>query len=278
MALGRRKLSKAALGGIASAIVSTARAETPATIALLHLAPQPGRLEHNKHLIEGAVRRAAAAGAKLIATPELAVSGYGFRDLVGTDWIARDQPDLLRWAGAVCRETSVALLLGMPEAADGKLFNSMVLFGPDGLRIGQHRKINALRVGSESWSTPGDRATVLAIDGIGRAGLFVCADMYSQRLVGETAAQGVDLMVSAAAWAPGLHGPDGEWERASRQSARPVLVCNRTGMDVLDFRQARSVAAVGGLQLHQHSAPDSAVVLVDWDPQAWTLANWRIAR
>ncbi|MFZ5783619.1 MAG: carbon-nitrogen hydrolase family protein [Pseudomonadota bacterium] len=277
MALGRRKLSNAALGGIASAIVRTARAETPATIALLHLSPQAGRVEHNKRLIEGAARRAAAAGARLIATPELAVSGYGFRDLVGTDWIARDQPELLRWAAALCRETAAALLLGMPEAADDKLFNSMVLFGADGLRIGHHRKINALRVGSESWSTAGDRATVLAIDGIGRAGLFVCADMYSERLVSETAAQGVDLIVSAAAWAPGLHGPDGEWERASRQTARPVLVCNRTGIDVLDFREARSVAAVDGLQRHHHSAPDAAIVLVDWEPGTRTLANWRIA-
>ena len=46
-----------------------------------------------------------------------------------------------------------------------------------------------LKVGSESWSTAGDRGTVVTVDGIGRVGLFVCADMYSKRLVDETAAQ-----------------------------------------------------------------------------------------
>jgi 5-aminopentanamidase len=249
----------------------------PATIALLHLAPQPGRLEHNKRLIEGGARKASAMGARLIMTPELALSGYGFRDAIGTDWIASDQAELLAWAETLCRETSAFLLLGTPEAADGKLFNSMVLFTPNGLRTAHHRKINALRVGAESWSTPGDRATAVEIDGIGRVGLFVCADMYSERLVRETAAQGIDLLVSAAAWAPGAHGPSGEWERASRETARPVLVCNRTGVDVLDFREARSVAAVGGIQVCGHSSSDSAVLLVDWDPRARMLANWRVA-
>ncbi len=88
-----------------------------------------------------------------------------------------------------------------------------------------------LKVGSESWSTAGDRSTVVSVDGIGRVGPFVCADMYSKRLVDETAAQSVDLLVSSAAWAPGQHGPNGEGERASLETGRPVLVCNRTGVD-----------------------------------------------
>lgn len=257
--------------------MSTAKADKPATLALLHLASRPGEVEHNKRMVEDAVRRASAMGAKAVVSPELAISGYGFRDLIGTDWIARDQAVLFAWAADLARQVSVFLVLGTPEA-DRNLFNSMIVFGPDGVRIGHHRKIMVLKVGSESWSTAGNRATVLTVDGIGRVGLFVCADMYSKRLVDETAGQDVDLLVSSAAWAPGEHGPNGEWERASLETGRPVLVCNRTGMDAMDFRESRSVAAVGGTVASSHSSEDSAIVLLDWTPQARQVSNWRVIR
>lgn len=255
--------------------MSTAKADTPVTLALLHLAPRPGDVEYNKRMVEDAVRRASARGARVVVSPELAISGYGFRDLIGTDWIARDQAVLFAWAADLARQASVLLVLGTPEADRG-LFNSMIVFGPDGARIGHHRKIMTLKVGSESWSTAGDRPTVLTLGGIGRVGLFVCADMYSRRLVGETAAQDVDLLVSSAAWAPGHHGPGGEWERASLETGRPVLVCNRTGMDAMDFTGAQSVVAVGGTIAWSHQSPDSAIILLDWMARARRVSNWRV--
>jgi len=226
-------------------------------------------------MVESAVRRAAARGATLVVSPELAVSGYGFRDAIGTAWIARDQTALFAWASDLARQTSVFLLLGTPEA-DGRLFNSQILFAPDGTRIGHHRKIMVLKVGSESWSTAGDRSTVVTVDGVGRIGLFVCADMYSKRLVDETAAQGIDLLVSSAAWAPGHHGPNGEWERASLATGRPVLVCNRTGIDAMDFTGSQSVAAVGGAIASSHRSPDSAIILLEWAPLTRQIADWRV--
>jgi len=53
-------------------------------MALLHLAPQPGEIERNKQMVERAVLRASAAGAGFIVSPELVVSGDGFREL--TNW------------------------------------------------------------------------------------------------------------------------------------------------------------------------------------------------
>jgi len=276
--IGRRIFVAGGLSAVACGTVSIAEAAAPITIALLHLPACPGEVERNKRSIERAALRASGLGAKFIVSPELAVSGYGFRDLIGTDWIARDQAALLDWAGAVARQTSAVFVLGTPEAGPvGKeLFNSMIVFAPDGTRLGHHRKINVLKVGSESWSVPGDRATVVAVEGIGRVGLFVCADMYSKRLVAETAAQGIDLLVSSAAWAPGHHGPNGEWEGASQSTGRPVLVCNRTGADVLDFRAAQSIVAVDGSIVHRHASAGPAVVLVDWAPRAHELTNWRV--
>ena len=257
--------------------MARAQSGTPLTLALLHLAPRPGEIAGNRQAIEDAAARAAAHGARFIVSPELAVSGYGFRDIIGTDWIAGEQPARQGWAAALARRCSAVLALGMPQAGpDGRLFNALQLFGPDGVRLGQHRKINVLKVGSESWSAPGEAATAIALEGIGRIGLFVCADMYSQRLVRETADLDVDLLVSSAAWAPGLHGPNGEWEWASQATGRPVLVCNRCGVDVLDFGAARSVAAVGGSIAHAHASEAPAIILVDWQREARALGNWRV--
>lgn len=255
-----------------------ARGSRRVGIALLHLAPRPGDIGFNTRLIERAVSQASSLGARLIVTPELCLSGYGFRDRIGTEWIAKEQTARLDWAARLARSTDGAsLVLGQPEADGDALFNSMIVFGADGGVIGRHRKIAVLRVGSESWSAPGDRPTVVDISGIGRVGLFVCADMHSKRLVGETAAPGCDLLLSAAAWAPGEHGPNGEWEWASRSTQRPVLVCNRTGRDVLDFSAARSVAAVDGTIAFAHAAPEDSIVLVDWTAATRALSNWRTA-
>lgn len=274
--LRRRDLLGSAVAGVTSFAMSPLQAQQIRTIALLHLAPRPDDLEYNMRLIERAVSQASSLGARLIVTPELCLSGYGFRDLIGTTWIADRQPSLLGWAAHLTRRTDGAsLVLGQPEAHGDALFNSMIVFGPDGGAIGRHRKIAVLRVGSESWSSPGDRPTIVGIPGVGRVGLFVCADMHSKRLVGETAALGCDLLLSAAAWAPGEHGPSGEWEWASRTTQRPVLVCNRTGRDVLDFSGARSVAAVDGTIAFAHAAPTHSIVLVDWTAASGALSNWR---
>jgi predicted amidohydrolase len=275
--MGRRVLLGGTAGAAASLAMTGARAGEERTVALLHLAPRAGDLDGNRRMIEVAVLRAAALGARLIVTPELCVSGYGFRDLIGTEWIAAQQAAQRDWLAQLARRANATLVIGQPEADGNTLFNCLVVVAPDGSAIGRHRKIAVLRVGAESWSTAGDRATVLDIPEIGRVGLFVCADMYSQRLVRETAGQGCDLLLSGAAWAPGEHGPNGEWEWASRETGRPVLVCNRTGHDVLDFNGARSVAAVGGAIVFAHDMPRPAIVLVDWRAGRRQLTAWRAA-
>ncbi len=62
-------------------------------IAMIHFAPEPGGVDANRLRIEQGTRLAAEKGANWVLTPELAVSGYGFADVIGTDWI-QPQPDV----------------------------------------------------------------------------------------------------------------------------------------------------------------------------------------
>lgn len=250
-------------------------------MAFLHLAPVPGDLAANRRAIETAVVRAAQQGAMWILTPELAVCGYTFADTLGTSWI-QPQPD--PWVSGLCQQIArlqVTVFLSHPERdhKTDRLYNSLLVITPDGRLVASHRKINTLRVGSESWSSSGDHAQPIVIAPVGPVGLLICADAFSPTIARRLKAQGARLLVSSAAWAPGLHGPNGEWERCTKDTGLPLLVCNRTGPDrTLNFTKAESVVAKEGRRLLSLQSDRAALFLIDWDLATQTLASPQFQR
>jgi predicted amidohydrolase len=235
-------------------------------IAFLHLSPEPGALAKNRQLVEAAIRSAADAGAEWILTPELATTGYDFVEHIGSDWI-ETQPDA--WVQGIAefsRRRRVTVFLSVPERVGDKLYNSLLAIDRTGQIAGRHRKINALRVGPEAWSTPGQDINAVPIDGFGLVGMLICADAYTPSIAENLARQGARALVSSAAWRPGLHGPNGEWEAVSGATSLPIFVCNRTGQErQIGFTIAQSVVASGGKRLISFTAPRSAIFLVDWN-------------
>ena len=245
-------------------------------IALLHLAPIPGDLTNNRRLVEKAVTAAARLGATWIITPELIVTGYTFADSIGTKWIVPQPDSWMTQMSRLAARLGVTLFLSCPEQdrKSRNLHNSLFAIAANGTIVGTHRKIHTLRVGSEAWSTPGTRAIAISVPPFTRIGMLICADAFTSDLARILQAQGAQLLVSAAAWAPGLHGPNGEWERCTRDTGLPLIVCNRTGPDrTLDFRQAESVVVKNGRRLLSLSSTRSAVFVIEWDMQAQTLAT-----
>lgn len=246
-------------------------------IAFLHLAPIPGDLAGNRRLVQRAVLTAARHKADWILTPELCVTGYDFASAIGTDWIL-PQPD--PWMTEFCRFTAglrVTVFLSHPERdpQSGLLHNSLFVIGPDGSLLGRHRKIHVLRVGAESWSRRGDRVTPVVLSSPRMAvGLLICADAFDPAIAQRLKARGAHLLLSAAAWAPGLHGPEGEWERCSHVTGLPLFVCNRTGMDrKLNFTGAESVIAREGRRRLSFAPDRSAMMIVQWDLEAQDFAS-----
>lgn len=250
-------------------------------IALLHLAPVPGDLTHNRRLIERAVSTAAGLGSTWIITPELGVCGYAFADHIGADWIL-PQPD--PWMTQMCRLVArlrVTVFLSHPERdrQSDTLHNTVFVIASDGTIAGKHRKINTLRTGSESWSSPGEQVAPVPVHPFRSVGILICADACSPGIAGSLKAQGAQVLVSSAAWAPGLHGPDGEWERCTKDTGLPLLVCNRTGPDrTLDFTAAESVVVKDGRRLLSLSSERSAIFTIDWDLKTQDLAAQQYRR
>lgn len=170
----------------------------------------------------------------------------------------------------------VTLFLSCPEQdrKSRKLYNSLFAISADGTIVGTHRKIHTLRVGSEAWSTPGTQAVAIPAPPFTRVGMLICADAFTSDIARNLRAQGAQLLVSSAAWAPGHHGPNGEWERCTSDTGLPLIVCNRTGPDrTLDFTKAETVVVTDGRRLLSLSSARSAVFAIEWDLEKQTLAT-----
>jgi predicted amidohydrolase len=276
----RRRFLKVCVVSIASSPLSPAVCAnssflTALRIAFLHLASIPGDLDYNRRQIERGLRKAAKSGAHWVITPELCVSGYGFAQKIGTHWIS-EQPD--SWTKRLCglaAELGVTVFLGQPErdGATGKLHNAVLVIDRDGTILGRHRKINPLKTGAEAWSHPGETVEAISIPSFGKIGILICSDAFAIGIGQQLHRSGAQLLVSSAAWAPGLHGPSGEWEECSRITRLPLFVCNRTGLDVLDFTDSDGVVLHDGARLVAFQSPRSALFTVDWDQRRKRLAR-----
>jgi 5-aminopentanamidase len=236
-------------------------------VALLHIAPRAGDLEFNRRLIEDAIVKAAAQGSHWVITPELAVCGYTFAPLIGTDWISVQPDAWMAKIGNLAARLGIVVFLSVPErdSDSNLLHNATFVIDHDGTICGKHRKINTLRVGSEAWSAPGTASNPIIIGGLS-VGVMICADAYSPGMARKLHSNGAQLLVSPAAWPPGEHGPNGEWERSTSDTGLPLFVCNRTGPDaILDFSHGESVLAYGGSRLISAASDTSVVLLFAWD-------------
>ena len=238
-------------------------------IAMIHFAPEPGRLDANRLRIEQGTRLAAEKGANWVLTPELAVSGYAFADVIGTDWI-QPQPDV--WMNSyafLVRTLGLTAFIGTPEKdpVTGKLHNSLVVSGRDGLVIGRHRKIVVIPGPLEGWSTPGGSPMPVQVGSLS-VGMLVCADAYPPDYAAVLKSRGAEFLVSSAAWFPGEMGPNGAWEDRSRETGLPLVVNNRTGTEPgMDFTSAESVVNQNGERVATYASPLPAIILIDYLPQ-----------
>lgn len=252
----------------------------PLRVSLLHLAPVTGDIAGNRALVGLATRRAAAAGAQWIVTPELCIPGYVFVPKIGVDWIL-PQPD--DWLTGYCRlvkKLGVTVFLSHPErdTATGNLFNTVFVINRQGEINGRHRKIKALR-GAEAWSTGGTEVEPVDCDGV-KVGILICADAYKNDVGKILKDKGAQLYVSPASWGPGQCAPDGEWEQRTRDNGIPIIVCNRSGIEPqeLDYRHAESIVAKDGQRLLQATAGCSVILTFDWDLDGMTALTTDFAR
>ncbi len=154
----------------------------------------PGSIDESLAALRAAARRAAAAGAGLLAVSEMYLTGYAIGDAVAALAEPADGPAARR-VGEIAAECGLAIVYGYPERAGAAVFNSAQLVGPDGTRPANYRKTHLFGEFEADHFTAGDTPVVQArLAGL-TVGLLICYDVEFPEAVRAHALAGTDLLV-----------------------------------------------------------------------------------
>jgi len=168
-------------------------------LAAVQMIAEPGQVEDNLAKIEGALAGLPPAERRLVITPEMGTSGYFFGGRQQVWELSEPVPD-----GPICQrliglahQYNCFLVAGLPEREGHKLYNCVVLCGPDGY-ITRYRKLHL-------WSEekllydPGDLGMVIAQTPLGKIGLIICYDLWFPEQPRILRLMGADIIAMPAA-------------------------------------------------------------------------------
>jgi predicted amidohydrolase len=173
-------------------------------LAGLKIVPAQWDKEANLAKLELYARKAVAAGADLIVTPEGYLEGYVgnprlAKDLTRERYVAigeaLDGPSLRRVA-ALARELKIHLLLGFAERRGGDMYNTSVLFGPDGKQVAHYSKTHSGGSG-EPYNKAGNEFPVFET-ALGRIGILICFDRQNPETARILALKGAQIILIPA--------------------------------------------------------------------------------
>ncbi len=255
-------------------------------IALAQLNPTIGALTSNVRLAVGAAQQAAEAGADLVVTPELLISGYPPKDLLLRESFV-DACD--RAVDALVSELpeSLGLLIGHPTrrgVPGGRVANGASLLHDGRVQQTIHKLLlpNYDVFDEQRYFRPGDGVSPIPFHGR-RLGVHICEDAWwgapdtpyddaiQPRLdpVGELVTQQADLLINLSASPFELNKPQRRQALAQQHVDRhhlPFLFVNQVGGndDLVFDGQSFAIPATTDLPFRLPAFEES-VVIVDTD-------------
>lgn len=139
----------------------------------------------------------AARECDVLLCPELYMSGYFVDDRI-REWAEPATGPFAQKVCAIAREHRCAIVYGYPERADGKVFNSALCAGPDGIVAANHRKNLLPYDYEEKYFEPGRQPTTFALHGW-KVGVLICYEVEFPEPVRYYAQAGCDLVLAPTA-------------------------------------------------------------------------------
>ncbi len=164
-------------------------------IAVAQINTTVGDFAGNAERIRVAIGEAQAAGARLVVTPELALSGYPPEDLLfRNDFCDQCEAELLSLAACA---PGIAVVVGHPHREGRTRYNAASL-----LRGGRVESIyfkqelpNYNVFDEKRYFSPGNRPCVFEVEGR-RVALTICEDLWFPRAAAQAKAAGAELLLS----------------------------------------------------------------------------------
>lgn len=156
-------------------------------VSAAQFAPETMSLEKAVNKAVDIIAQAAKEQSQLVVFPETWLLGYpywasmGTRDPLFQAYMGHlmqqagpiDDPRLLHISKAAAKH-KVAVVIGMHEQDGGSLYNTQLLYGPDGVLENTHRKLIPTNTEKLVWGQ-GDGSDLAAVDmGFGKVGGLIC--------------------------------------------------------------------------------------------------------
>lgn len=234
-------------------------------IGYFQFAPLFGDVHANLKRVVAALDGTAA---DLIVLPELAFSGYSFRDRREVRDLAEDvhdSPTVNRLAD-LCRQNGFYLVTGFAEKCAGKVYNSALMLGPTGL-VDVYRKLHLFN-SEKNCFDPGDRPLRVNAAGAIRVGMMICFDWAFPEVARTLALQGADLLCHPSNLVLD-HCQQAMGVRCTENLIYAVTA-NRWGTETrphgtLTFTGKSQVMAPKGILVHQSATHGDELVVVEVD-------------
>lgn len=194
-----------------------------------------GDLNGNAQKILDAARQAHAAGAQIMVTPELSLTGYPPEDLLlRPSFLRRSKAVLERLAVDLSSLHGLSVLVGHPKQLDdGQICNAASLL-QSGRVVAQYGKLelpNYAVFDEQRYFVPDGAPVVFEVQGV-RVGVVICEDVWFPRAAAMSRAEGAQVLVVMNASPFHLSKFDERLrvmrEHVSRH-AIPAVFCNLVG-------------------------------------------------
>jgi predicted amidohydrolase len=203
----------------------------PYRVAAIQFEPALFHKEANLTRLLRLTEEAAAGGARLIVTPEMATTAYCWasRDEVAADVEPIPGPTTRRFAEIAAR-FGCWIVLGMAEVAPetGIYYNSAVLIGPQG-PVGRYRKTHAY-ISDPKWAKDGDLGLPVFETPLGRIAMIICMDATYPETARIPALAGVDVICFPTNWL-GEKSPSPSWMARAAENGVYFVAANRYGLE-----------------------------------------------
>ncbi|TNE60666.1 MAG: NAD+ synthase [Alphaproteobacteria bacterium] len=240
------------------------------SIYLAQFNPTVGAVQANAERIAGLYAHGMAAGADLVLTPELSVSGYPPEDLVLKPYFVRTVAQAIEALADITSDDGApGLIVGAPWVQEGRLYNAALLL--DGGRIAavrlKHELPNYGVFDEKRVFDAGPLPQPIEFRGV-KLGVMICEDMWFPSVANHLADRGAEILLVPTC---SPYEQDKAPERQKHARARvkdtglPLVFCNQVcGQDELVFDGASYVMAADGKVPVQMDAWREQGLLTRW--------------
>ncbi|QKJ65809.1 NAD+ synthase [Deefgea piscis] len=200
-------------------------------IALAQINPIVGDIDGNTELIFAAAREAAAAGADILLTPELALTGYPPEDLLlRPAFLQQCREKIARFIDEL---DGITLVLGYPSRSGDEIFNSACAIR-DGNFLGRYDKLllpNNAVFDEVRYFTPGCTPFVFEQNGV-QVGIAICEDLWDTEPAAAAKDEGAEvlLVLNASPYHQAKQSTRREIaQQRVEENDLPIVYCNLVG-------------------------------------------------